>query len=283
MKKIILLACCILAVMAGTALAQKGFTWQERAQIDFLDKGAITMDVVNRHSDSLSYGDVVDWDTTRTTINDSTGVANATKYWGLADTGAFGGTPATGNYNPNDRPCSSPWVTVKGTQSAADTFFFMGKGSTGAFLKDTVIVASGANKVGMGMKRFWEYDSVQTLGAMSGDSVRIRYVLEKGVILSSGTANNRTCGVVVGRWTSAAPCAVTKAGIRQQLRIVIEGPCVAKCNGATTPFVSGTNLESAAAGVFLADGTLAVGLCSATALQGCAADGQLIRVRFHRQ
>jgi hypothetical protein len=249
----------------------------------FEEGGAITMNVVNRHSDSLAYGDVVDWDTTRTTICDTTGVPNATKNFGLADTGCFGGTPATGNFDTNNRPCSSPWLKIKGITSAHDTMWFMGKDSTGAFLRDTIIILDAEDAVYMGTRRFWEYDSIRVLGAMTGDSLRIRYVLEKGVILSSGTANNRTCGVVLGRWTSASPCAVTKAGIRQQLRIVIEGPCVAKCNGATTPFVSGTNLESSVAGRLLPDGTLAVGLCSATALQGCAADGQLCRVRFHRQ
>lgn len=246
----------------------------------FEEGGAITMTVVNRHSDSLAYGDVVDWDTTQTTVKDTTGVPSASKYFGMSDTGCFGGTPATGNF---DRPCFECRVLERGTVSAADTFFFMGKDSAGNFIKDFVIVAQASHPVGMGQKRFWELDSVSCLGACTGDSLRIRYVLEKGVILSSGTANNRTCGVVLGRWTSASPCAVTKAGIRQQLRIVVEGPCVAKCNGATTPFVSGTNLESSAAGRLAADGTLAVGLCSATALQGCAADGQLCRVRFHRQ
>jgi hypothetical protein len=249
----------------------------------FEEGGAITMNVVNRHSDSLAYGDVVDWDTTQTTIKDTTGVPSASKYFGMSDTGAFGGASTVGNYNTNNRPCFACRVLERGTVTAPDTFFFMGKDSAGNFIKDSVIVLNGSHPVGMGQKRIWELDSVSCLGACTGDSLRIRYVLEKGVILSSGTANNRTCGVVLGRWTSSSPCAVTKAGIRQQLRIVIEGPCIAKCNGATTPFVSGTNLESSAAGVLAADGTLAVGLCSATALQGCAADGQLVRIRFHRQ
>jgi len=285
MKRIIIIAslCVVALALFIAAGGPSGFVFYGRARIDNIDRGAITMDVVNRHSDSLAYGDVVDWDTTQTSIKDTTGVPSASKYFGMSDTGAFGGTPATGNYDPNNRPCFACRVLERGTVSAADTFFFMGKDSAGNFQKDSVIVAIATHPVGMGQKRFWEIDSVSCLGACTGDSLRIRYVLEKGVILSSGTANNRTAGVVVGRFTNASPCAITKAGVRQQLRIVTEGPCVANCNGASVPFVSGTNLESAIAGRLVADGTLAVGLCSATALQGCAADAQLCRVRWHRQ
>ena len=286
MKKrtIQIIALCALAL--GLFIAAGGptsFVYYGRARIDYIDKGAIVMTVVNRHSDSLAYGDVVDWDTTQTTVKDTTGVPSASKYFGMSDTGCFGGVTSTDNYDPNNRPCFECRVLERGSVSAADTFFFMGKDSAGNFQKDSVIVAIATHSLGMGQKRFWELDSVSCLGACTGDSLRIRYVLEKGVILSSGTANVRTCGVVVGRYTNASPCAITKAGVRQQLRIVTEGPCVAKCNGATVPFVSGTNLESSAAGVLAADGTPAIGLCSATSLQGCAADAQLCRVRFHRQ
>jgi hypothetical protein len=272
MKKTILLACVILAILAGTALAQKGYTWQERARIDYLEGGAKILDCVNLSADSLSQGEVVEFDTTWTPVCDTTGVANATKYFGMSDTGAFGGASSVGNYNPTNRPTFRLYILIRGTTTVPDTFFIMGKDSSGTFQKDSCIIADGANKSNSTAKAFWEIDSIHVLGAMDagGDSLRIKMLVKNRVVTCTGTENNRGIGVVVGRYTSASTPAFTRAGIRQVVRVAVSGTAVrAKCSGNTALIRCGTPLTGEGAGTFEPDATLATGLSAGIALEGC--------------
>lgn len=277
MKKTILIACVILAVMAGTALAQKGYSFQDRAKINFLDVGTTILNCVNRHSDSLLMGDVVEFDTIWTAVIDTAGVPSGSKYFGMGDTGAFGGTTSAANYPSNDRPTFRLYFKILGTSSAADTFFVMGKDSAGTFQKDSVILASGANKLAVSDKAFWEIDSIGLLGAASGDSITCKMIVRNGVILGSGTENNRGLGVVVGRYTASSTAAFTKAGIRQVLRVAVGGhPVRAKCTpGSGVVMRCGTPIANASAGVFVNDGTLATGYSAGTALEGCTGTAKL--------
>ncbi len=285
MKKTILLACVILAVLAGTALAQKGYTWQERARIDFLDKGAVIVNCVNMNaSDSLAYGDYVDWDTTQVTVNDTTGCPAGTKYFGLTDTGCYGGAASVGNYNPNQRPVLRVYVRLCEAHTVTtDTLFVMGKDSTGVFQKDSLILTAGANAHAVSAKLFWELDSIQCIGAMYCDSLRIRYQVVGAVIVSNATANVHGAGVMLGRFTNSSTPAITKAGARQQLRVIVDGPAMVRMNGATTKINPGTPLTSIAAGVLGPDATVAVGTCAGIALEACDTDAALRRAWIHKQ
>jgi hypothetical protein len=254
-----------------------------RAKTDMTEGGAIFLNCVNHFTDSLSAGECVQWDTSMVTINDTEGVAAASKKFGLTDTGAYGGASSAGNYDATDRPCIRVYALIKGTSTAPDTFFISGKDSTGGYQRDSLILADGANKTNVSAKKFWEIDTIQVLGAMTGDSLRLRYYINNGVTQGSGTPNNRLAGIVYGRYTSATPAVRTRTGVRQICRVVVHGPALATVNGATTIIRPGTPLENTAAGVLGPDGTVAVGIHAAAALEACNRDAAKIWVLFHRQ